>query len=80
MRQRIVDHELMIGDLTCTELARRFDTPVYATDERVVRENYRRVRDAFDRYLPTGVHYACKANSGLAILRYSSRRGHRSTP
>jgi len=75
MRQRMVDHDLMIGDIPCIELAERFDTPLYATDEQVVRQNYRRIRDAFNAHLDTDVHYACKANSNLALLRILEQEG-----
>ena len=41
---------LYIGGCSCLELAERYGTPVFVTDEGRVRENYRRVRDAFKRF------------------------------
>jgi len=75
MRQRVVDHHLMVGGLRCADLAERFGTPLYVTDEDVIVQNYRRIRDAFNGHLETRVHYACKANSNLAVLRILEREG-----
>jgi diaminopimelate decarboxylase len=66
---------MMIGGLRAVDLVERFGTPVYVTDENAVRENYRRIRDAFRPYMPVRVHYACKANSALAILRILEQEG-----
>ncbi len=65
----------MIGGLRATELARRFGTPLYVTDENAVRDNYRRMKGAFKPYMPARVHYACKANAALAILRVLQQEG-----
>ena len=69
------DGQMMIGDLRATELAERFGTPLYVTDENAVRENYRRIKGAFKPYMPVRVHYACKANAALAILRVLQQEG-----
>lgn len=66
---------MVIGGLRAAELAARFGTPVYVTDESAVRENYRRIRDAFKPYMPVRVHFACKANTALAILRILEQEG-----
>ncbi len=57
------------------DIAKRFSTPVYVTDESAIRQNYRRIRDAFKPYMPVRVHYACKANSALAVLRVLQQEG-----
>ena len=67
--------QMMIGELKATELARRFGTPLYVTDENAIRENYRRIKGAFKPYMPVRVHYACKANAALAILRVLQQEG-----
>jgi len=72
---RDIDGQMMIGGLRATEIAERFGTPVYASDEDAIRENYRRIRDAFKPHMPVRVHYACKANAALAILRILHQEG-----
>ncbi len=66
---------MMIGGVRATDIAERYGTPVYVTDENAVRENYRRIRDAFKPYMPVRVHFACKANASLAILRILQQEG-----
>jgi len=66
---------LIIGGLKAKDLVERFGSPLYVTDEMAVRENYRHIRDAFRPYMPARVHYACKANAALAILRILQQEG-----
>jgi len=67
--------QMKIAGLRATDLAERFGTPCYVTDESAVRDNYRRIRNAFKPYMPVRVHYACKANAALAILRILQQEG-----
>jgi len=69
------DGQMMIGKLKASELVERFGSPLYVTDEKAVRENYRNIRDAFKPYMPARVHFACKANAALAILRILHQEG-----
>ncbi len=69
------DGQMVIGELRATELVERFGSPLYVTDENAVRQNYRDIRDAFKPYMPARVHYACKANAALAILRILHQEG-----
>jgi len=66
---------MLIGGLRATDIAERFGTPCYVTDENAVRDNYRRIKNAFKPYMPVRVHYACKANAALAILRILQQEG-----
>jgi diaminopimelate decarboxylase len=66
---------MTIGGARANELVERFGSPIYVTDERAVRENYHNIRDAFKPYMPVRVHYACKANAALAILRILQQEG-----
>ncbi len=76
MRQfESLDSQMPIGGMSATEIARRFGTPVYVTDERALRDNYRRISRAFSTQMPTRIHYACKANANLAILRILKQEG-----
>jgi diaminopimelate decarboxylase len=66
---------MMIGGVSSVDIANKFGTPVYVTDEQIVRENYRNIYNAFAQYMPTEVHYACKANTNLAILSILNQEG-----
>lgn len=69
------DGVMMIGGKSAVEIAEEFGTPVYVTEEARVRENYRTIYNAFSRYMDTRIHYACKANTSLAILRILEQEG-----
>jgi len=70
-----VDNNMMIGKLSAVEIADRFGTPLYVTDENALRDNFRKINEAFNRHMPTRIHYACKANTNLAILRVLEQEG-----
>lgn len=67
--------EMIIGGKSAVEIADEFGTPVYVIDEARVRENYRNIYGAFSRYMDTKIHYACKANTNLALLRILEQEG-----
>lgn len=69
------DGVMLFGGMPVTEITEEFGTPVYVTDEARIRENYRNVYDAFSRYMDTRIHYACKANTNLAILGILNQEG-----
>jgi len=72
----IRDGHLFIGEHDTVDLAGRFGTPLYVTDENRIRENYRRLADALSaRYPKVQVLYAAKANGNLAILRILAGMG-----
>jgi len=57
-------------------LAKEQGTPLYVMDLDRVRENYRRVKAAFEKEYPNlRVYYACKANTSLAVLRALEEEG-----
>ena len=56
-------------DLDYRALADRFGTPLYVYDTATVKHQYERLQAAFD--VPSlAIHYACKANNNLSLLRY----------
>jgi len=69
------DGIMMFAGLKVTDIADKFGTPVYVTDEQRLRENYRNVYGAFSRYMETKIHYACKANTNLALLSILRQEG-----
>lgn len=72
-----IDGNMLIGGIPATDIADEFGTPVYVTDEAILRENYRRLYGAFAKHMDTRIHYACKANSSLAILSILESEGSR---
>jgi len=63
---------LYIGGVDTVELAERFGTPLYVTDENRLRENFQCYRQAFPG---ADIYYAAKANSNLAVLRILAQEG-----
>lgn len=52
-----------------TELAEKYDTPLYVTSKNAVKENYRKLKKLLNEYYPRNrIHYACKANTNLSVL------------
>ncbi len=66
---------MVIGGVYAGDIADEFGTPVYVTDEQRLRENYRRIYEAFSKEMNTVVNYACKANSNLAVLSILEEEG-----
>ena len=67
--------QMVFGGMHASEIAKKFGTPVYATDEKILRENYRKIYDAFAKHMDTRIHYACKTNSSLALLKILEQEG-----
>jgi diaminopimelate decarboxylase len=67
--------QMMIGGVKATEIAAKYGTPVYVTDEDALRGNFRRIDKAFQKNMSTKIHYACKANSNLSLLRILQQEG-----
>lgn len=67
---------LDIGGADALELAQKYGTPLYVTDEMRVRDNYQRVYQAFSKeYEDLKIFYAAKANTSLAMMRILEQEG-----
>ena len=67
---------LHIANMNTIELAEQFGTPVYITNEQLIRKRYRVLKDLLDaNYKNNQIHYAVKANSNLAILKILKSEG-----
>lgn len=74
---RQLDHHndtLHIGGVSATTIATDFDTPCFVTELERIGDKYRALAQAFAAY-PTTIAYACKANTGLALMQYMQRLG-----
>ena len=65
---------LRIGNITATDLASQFGTPLYVYDAAVIRRQIGNVKRAFAS-LPVRPFYAMKANANLSILRIVREEG-----
>ena len=65
---------LRIGNLSTTDLAAQFGTPLYVYDAAIIRRQIANVKRAFAA-LPLRPFYAMKANANLAILRLIREEG-----
>jgi len=63
---------LVFGGVDVVELAETYGTPLYVTDEYMVRDNFRRYNSAFEA---ADKYYAVKANGNLAILKILASEG-----
>ena len=60
---------LALGGVDLVKLADRYSTPLYVYDEQRIRQRYRELKKAIEKYYgDVEVFYACKANTNLAIL------------
>lgn len=67
---------LSIGGADAIELTEKYDTPLYVIDEMKIRDNYKRLYNAFSsQYSDFKIFYACKANTNLAVMRILEQEG-----
>ncbi len=65
-----------IGKTDIKHLAEQFGTPLYVYDSNIIKNNYSKLKSAFDSYYPRNtVHYSVKANSNLNILKLFNELG-----
>jgi diaminopimelate decarboxylase len=70
------DRGLACDGVAVASIVERVGTPAYIYSARAIREAYRAIDAAFERY-PHAIHYALKANSTLAIARLLRSLGSR---
>ena len=68
---------LLIEGRSARSLVEEFGSPLYVISERTLRENFRRIRQAFETRWPTKVNvlYAIKANNNLAVRAILNQEG-----
>ena len=70
----IHSNQLHINGIAAETLVAEFGSPLYVYDAECIRQRFHQFHSAFP-YLNLDVHYACKANSNLAILRLLREEG-----
>jgi diaminopimelate decarboxylase len=64
----IRDNKVFLGGISATQLAEDYGTPVFVMEEDVIRNQYRSLSRNV-AYRPLVVHYACKANWNVQVMR-----------
>jgi len=71
-----LDGQLAIDGCKATDLVKEFGSPLYVYSENRIRENYRRLLNAYrKRYPKFEIYYAVKANNNPAIVQILSNEG-----
>jgi diaminopimelate decarboxylase len=67
---------IYIDGVSASELAEKFDTPLYVVSENRIRENYRRLHRTLTRnYVDSRIYYSAKANSNISVLKILESEG-----
>ena len=72
------DGNLLVEGKKCADLAAEYGTPLFVLSESQIRDNYRRIREAYTSRYQHGevvILYAIKANNNIAIRRILSQEG-----
>jgi len=65
-----------ICNIDIKHLAEQYGTPLYAYDYEIIKNNYSKLKSAFDKNYPNNtIHYSVKANSNIHILRIFKELG-----
>lgn len=73
---KYIDNYLHCSNFNVQELAMEYGTPVYITNESIIRKRYREISNVLKSTLSNyNIHYAVKANSNLSILKILHSEG-----
>jgi diaminopimelate decarboxylase len=79
LRNKDLDYRngvLYFADKNTIDIATQYGTPLYITNEQMIRKRYRMLKELLDaEYKSNQIHYAVKANSNLAILKILKSEG-----
>ncbi|MBS7646276.1 diaminopimelate decarboxylase [Candidatus Bathyarchaeota archaeon] len=71
-----VGGKLYIDSVSAVKLAETFGTPLYVISENKIRENYKKLREAFSkRYPKFRILYSAKANTNISVLKILHSEG-----
>ena len=74
IKEKEENNHLVFGGMDVVELAERYGTPLYVTDENKLRHNFKSYKEAFET-TDTDIYYAVKANGNLALLKILASEG-----
>jgi diaminopimelate decarboxylase len=68
--------QIYFENISATEIAQKYGTPVYVYEENKIRDNFRKASKAFKKYYDNfRFHYAVKGCSNLAIIEILKQEG-----
>jgi len=71
-----IDNKLYFSSFNVQELAMEYGTPVYITNEKILRGRFNQINDVLKSVLNDyNIHYAVKANSNLSVLTILNSEG-----
>lgn len=66
--------KVYLGDVAATDIAAVYGTPIYVIEPEVVKAQYQAIIRSI-QYRPLVVHYACKANANVQVMRFLRELG-----
>ena len=70
------DGKLYFANLNTLDIAKKYGTPIYVINEKVVRKSYRTLKGKLDlEYKRNRIYYAVKSNTNLSILKILASEG-----
>ena len=73
---KFIGDQIAIGEIPVTQLAEQYGTPLYVYDEQKIRQNFRKVSNAFSKYYPDfKMFFAVKACNNPAIVNILRQEG-----
>jgi diaminopimelate decarboxylase len=70
------DGELYFANLNTLNIAEKYDTPIYITNEQMIRKRYKELKNTLDLgYKKNRIYYAVKSNTNLSILKILRSEG-----
>jgi diaminopimelate decarboxylase len=69
-----LEPQFLIGDVPARSLAAQYGTPLYVYDAAAIRTSFGKISAAVP-YNPQAIHYACVANSNVAIMKLIGAQG-----
>ncbi|MFX0008725.1 MAG: diaminopimelate decarboxylase [Candidatus Hermodarchaeota archaeon] len=70
------DKVLYFAGQSTLNLIKTYGTPIYVTNEKIIRERYRSLKELLSQvYMKNDIHYAVKANSNLSLLKILESEG-----
>src|SRR3989338_2996091 len=71
---RIKNNKMYLGKYSAKTLARKFGTPLYVYEAEKIRQQYFSLVK-YIKYKKLNIHYACKANTNILVLKLLRRLG-----
>lgn len=71
---QIKNNKLFLGKSSAESLAKKFGTPLYVYEANIIKQNYLELKKNIE-YTKLNIHYACKANTNILILKLLRKLG-----